>query len=126
MMQLPFKLDQSPARYRPRRQTQWQWLISLDQFGGAGQQHRHRHAKRPGGRQVDDQFELSRLLDWQIARLLALEYSSAINAEFALERWNVGSIAHQAAGLYVFTHRVARRHETNTLIEPKQALLIGH
>jgi hypothetical protein len=48
---------------------------SLDNFIGAGKQHRwHGESERFGGLQVDDQLEFGRLLHWKIGRLGAFEY----------------------------------------------------
>ena len=50
---------------------------SLDHLVGAGEKRgRHIESQRPGRGEVDDQFELGRLQDRQIGRLLAREIRS--------------------------------------------------
>jgi hypothetical protein len=48
----------------------------FDHLVGAGEQHGRRNkSERLGSFQIDDRFEFGRLLNWQVGRLLALEYS---------------------------------------------------
>jgi hypothetical protein len=55
---------------------------SLDHFVGDGEQcRRHVEAQRFGSLEVNDQLELSRLHDWQVGRLFALENTSGIDAD---------------------------------------------
>src|SRR6516165_4600389 len=55
-------------------------------------------AERLGGFEVDDEFQLGRLLNWQIGRFLPLENASGIDANFAVRVADAGAIAHQTAG----------------------------
>jgi len=56
-------------------------LKLLDQFGGAGEQHRWYFKPEFAYRlHVDDQDQLGRVLDWQITRFGSLEYRSKSTA----------------------------------------------
>jgi hypothetical protein len=58
---------------------------------------RHGDAKRLGGLEIDDQLERSRLLHWQVGRLLPVEDLSGVNADLAIGIRDARSIADQAA-----------------------------
>jgi hypothetical protein len=46
---------------------------SLDHLVGAAEQREwHSDAKRPGGLEIDDQFDFRGLMDWQVGRLVTL------------------------------------------------------
>src|SRR6476620_2480043 len=61
--------------------------------------HRRRHAdaKRLGGFEIDDQFKLRCLHDWQFGRIFALENPAGINAGQAVAVQHVRSVAHETA-----------------------------
>jgi hypothetical protein len=68
----------------------------FDHLVGAREQHRRDfETKRPGGRQIDDQLELTRLHDRQVSGVGALEDATGIDADLTIRIRNVGSIAHQ-------------------------------
>src|SRR5437660_1087523 len=71
---------------------------SLDHLVGE-QLHRVGNDKSDGrcGSEIDDQLELRRLLDRQVARLLTLENPAGVNAGTAIRIRLAGSVAHQAA-----------------------------
>src|SRR5215471_10533639 len=70
----------------------------FDHLVGAGEQcGRHGKTNRLGCLQVDDELELHRPQNWQVARLLAFENAAGINAELALPIDNARSVAHQSA-----------------------------
>jgi hypothetical protein len=48
--------------------------------GAAEKRHRDCEAERLGGLEVQDQFDLGRLLHWQVGRLFALENPARVNA----------------------------------------------
>jgi len=56
---------------------------------------RDRQAERLGGLEIDDQLKSGRLLDRQIGRLLAFQYSSGVNASLAIVTGDARSIADQ-------------------------------
>src|SRR4029453_10012349 len=58
---------------------------------------RHANAERLGGFEIDDQFKLGRLHDWQFGRIFALENPAGINAGHAVAVQKVRSVAHQTA-----------------------------
>ena len=70
---------------------------SLDHLVGEVEQRRGDfEAERPGGLEIDHQFELGGLHHRKIGRLFALENSTDVQAGLAIEVCNAGSIAHQA------------------------------
>src|SRR6266404_3038017 len=73
------------------------WLFDYV-VGAAEQRRRHGEAERFRGLEVDHQFELFRGLNWQLARLRALEDAIGIDcrAPEIIEYFN--SIGEQAAG----------------------------
>ena len=60
--------------------------------------------------QVDDQFELGRQYDGQVARLLALENSAGVVAGLAIGIRSAGAVADQAAGFGLLAICVDCRH----------------
>ena len=53
---------------------------SLDHLVGKREQLiRHVKAKRPSGLQINHQLELSRLGDWQVARIVTLENATSVD-----------------------------------------------
>ena len=70
MSALPQKADIAKSGLMHRSKT-----VSLfdDFVRGRQQRRRHRKAKRFGGLQINDQLKFGRLLNWQVAGLLALE-----------------------------------------------------
>src|SRR5215475_4011525 len=90
--------------------------LLLDHLIGAGKQRRwHFKAERLGGFLVDDQLELSGLLDWKLGRLSALqnlvhEYSGpsvhfALRAEIGCEPAILCKVSPSANGRYSVTAR---------------------
>src|SRR5262249_8001253 len=77
--------------------------------GGSQQLVRHSEAEHPGGRGVDDEFELARLHDPQIRRLCALEGATGGDPNLTKPTDNVRSVAHQPTDFRVIAHRVDRR-----------------
>ena len=64
---------------------------------------RHGKTEHPGGREVDDQLEVSRLHDRQIGRPVALEDAAGIAADLAACIGEVSPVAHQPADFAIFT-----------------------
>src|SRR5262249_22188247 len=58
---------------------------------------RHADAKGLGGFDIDDQFKLRCLHNWQFGGIFTLENSASINAGQAVAVKNVRSVAHQTA-----------------------------
>src|SRR5262249_44268766 len=97
--------------------------------GGGEQLVRDGEAEHPGGRGVDDEFELARLHDRQIRRLCALEDTASVNSELPKRIDNVGSVAHQPADFSKVAvgkcrgDRVARRQidQLGTATKPRKS-----
>ena len=76
---------------------------------------RDSEAKRPRGLEIDHELEFGRLNYGEVAGTGAFEHASGIDADLAIRLGNIGSIAHQTAGLDELTelehrgHRIARR-----------------
>src|SRR5665213_61035 len=70
-----------------------------DLVGARRQQLRHGEAESVGGFLVDDQLELGRAVDRQIARLVAFQNPPDIGGVAAIGVGKIGSIAHQSAAL---------------------------
>src|SRR5262245_61912575 len=66
-------------------------LVGLDEYG-----RRYRDPKRSGRLEVDDQFELGRLLDRQVSRLGPLEDATSVDAQLTIRVLEVGAVTHQA------------------------------
>src|SRR5215211_3039160 len=82
---------------------------SFDNFVGEGHQHRrHVEAERLGGLEIDDEFELRWLLDWNIRRLMALQDFVDEIGRAPVELPAIGSIGCQSAGGDKFPIRVDR------------------
>ena len=74
-------------------------LALLDDLVSAGEDRwRHGQAECLCGVKIDDQFEIGRLLDRQIGRLVALQDPSGVGAHDAIGAREDRSIADQAAG----------------------------
>ena len=78
---------------------------------------RHGEAERLGGLEIDDEFELGRLHDRQVCRLLALKNPSSIDAGSAVGIGYAGSVAHQTTHRDELSQRMDRRN-TMTRGEP--------
>ncbi len=83
---------------------------SLDYLIGTSEQgRRHFDAERLGGRQVDDEIELDRLLDRQVGRLCPAQDLIDIVAGAPVKIQEVRSIGHQTAGFGELPKTVHRR-----------------
>ena len=73
--------------------------VSLfDDFVGKGEQRRgHSEAKRLRGLEVERQFELGQLLDWQIAWLGAPEDTTDVESGMTISFRHTIAVAHKAA-----------------------------
>jgi siderophore synthetase component len=67
----------------------------------------HVDGESPGGLQLDDQIEFRPLHDWQIRRLLTLEYLADIDATQAISIREARGIAQETS----FAVRIQHRHE---------------
>src|SRR5687768_15533096 len=71
---------------------------SLDHLIGPRQQRRRDgEAERFRGLEVDDELELRRSLDGEVARLRATEYPIDVTRQLVPHRQEVGAVGHQAA-----------------------------
>src|SRR5262249_17439601 len=59
---------------------------------------RHANAERLGGFEIDDQFKLGCLLDWQVGRFLTPENTARINAGEPICLCNIRSITQKTSG----------------------------
>src|SRR6516164_7445999 len=72
----------------------------FDHLVGDGEQRwRHGEAKHPCGLRVNDKLKFCRLYHRQVGGFFALEDSAGIDAELTLSIRNIGSVAHESAGL---------------------------
>src|SRR5271169_2286490 len=94
--------DAAIVRFVPIAADAPQQTVSLfDHLVGGGEQsRRHGEAERLGGLEVDEKFDLGGPLDWQVRRLLALEYAAGIDTSQVVRICNPASVAGQAAGCH--------------------------
>src|SRR5262249_42831376 len=97
--------------------------------GAAEERDRNGKAERLGGLEVDEQLDLSGLLDWQVGRLLALKNPTCVDASETV-RVTTSSIAHQAAGCGEITILINRWHSVKErqrggLVSPANEECIG-
>jgi hypothetical protein len=78
--------------------------------GAREKRRRHDEAQHIGGLDIDNQFELGRLEDWQVDRLGAIEDTAGINADLTIHVRNVGAVAHQATCFNMIPVRICRRN----------------
>src|SRR6516164_3111422 len=73
-------------------------FTSLDHLVGAGRERGWDfHAEDLCGLQIEDEFELRGLLNWQIGGLCAFENASGIDADLTIDVETICAIAHQSA-----------------------------
>ena len=90
--------------------------VSFDHLVGKCRQHRrYLEAKCPRGFEVKDEFELDRLVDRQIARLVTFEDSAGINADLAIS----------ICKAYAITYQPTRNNVVAKLIDGRQSELRG-
>src|ERR1700741_3117360 len=70
----------------------------------------HRYSERLGRFDIDEQFELGCLHDWQIGRLLTLQNTADIKASLTVRVREAGAVAYQSTCDRVFTPRVQHGH----------------
>ena len=69
----------------------------------------HVNTKCFGGLDIDYQFDLCGLLDWQVGGLLTLENPTGVGSGQTMRICKTASVAYQAAGLGVLAERIDRR-----------------
>src|ERR1700722_14502583 len=73
---------------------------SFDHLVSASQESRRdRQSERLGSLQIDDQFYLGALLDWEVSRLDAVQNLSDVNTCLLIKIDEAASVTHQAAEL---------------------------
>ena len=102
---------------------------SFDHFVGAAEQRCWEgQTEGLGGFQVDDKCNFCHLLNWQVGRFGALENFAGVDTLLAIDVNQIGSVAHQAAGVDEVAysidgwHRVAGRQGDDlaaTIIEKR-------
>src|SRR5262249_4373701 len=65
--------------------------------GARNQRLWHTDPERPGGFLIDDQLDLTGLLNGKIGRLLPLENPSGVHSEQTVRLLEIGSVAHETA-----------------------------
>ena len=84
---------------------------SFDDLVGANENRwRHSEAERVGGLQINHQLNFGRLLNRQIGRSFSLQNLPRVNAGLVIDRYEVNSIADQAAGRYELSQLRDRRY----------------
>src|SRR5215468_11377632 len=79
-----------------------QYSCSFDHLVGAGEQRwRHRQAENPRGLIVDDQLELGRLRDRQVAGFFAFQHAAGVDTSLPIGIEHARSVTHQAASVDV-------------------------
>jgi hypothetical protein len=63
----------------------------------------------PSRREIDYEFELGRLLDWQVHRLGALQNFVRISRAAPKQVGLAGTVGHTAASVHIFTQLIHRR-----------------
>src|SRR5262245_14314417 len=82
----------------------------LDDLVGAGEQRRwYRQAKRPGGFEVDDKFELRRLLIGQVTRFFATKNTVDVGRDTTVEVDTIRTVIDQATNFWEFPLNIDRR-----------------
>src|SRR5215471_17496383 len=73
---------------------------SLDHLVGAREQGRwNGNTNSPCGLKIDDQFELGRLDDGQLAGFFAFQHAAGVDTSLPISIWQTCPIAHQTAGI---------------------------
>jgi hypothetical protein len=79
-------------------------------IGAAKQRKRYGNAEGLGGFQIDDQIDLSDLLNRKISRLLPLENSANVFSEYTIRFRVIGSVTHETAGHWKLAVRINGWH----------------
>src|SRR6516225_4833844 len=107
MSALPQKADIAKSGLMHRSKT-----VSFfdDIVRGRQQRRRHRKAKRRfGGLQINDQLKFGRLLNWQVAGLLALEDAVDVGTRASIKVKIIDAVRRKSSSLSKVTERKNRR-----------------